>query len=83
MRAILTERLERASEQVKSRQIELLAGFGDKADLDFYTEVLNPKADKPFEMEKSINRPFSLIDPDETDPDQQKNSLLCCIRVGI
>lgn len=73
-RPILMERLERVSNQIKSRQIELLESFGDKAELNFSTEVLNARADKPFEMEKPIDRNFSFIDPDETDLGQRNKT---------
>jgi len=70
-RPMLLERLERVSSQVKSRQLELLEAFGDRADLNFSTEVLDAGADKPFEMERPIDRDFTFIDPDETDPGQR------------
>lgn len=68
------EQLERISNQVKARQIELLETFGDKEDGNFNTDALGTGTNKSFEMEKSINRNFSFVDPDATDPNNQKQT---------
>lgn len=70
----LLERLERVSSQVKSRQLELLETFGDRADLNFSIEVLDVGADKAFEMERPIDRDFTFTDPDEIDPGQRSKT---------
>jgi len=70
----LMERLTQVANYVKTRQIELLNTSGDKAEGDFYTEVLSAGANEPFKMEKSIDRDFSFDDPEAVDPSQRRQT---------
>ena len=71
---MLTERLERVSNEVKDRQIALLETSGDKEEGNFNTEALSTGANNSFEMENPIDRDFTFVDPDATDSDKQKQT---------
>ena len=71
---MLMERLERVSNEVKDRQIALLEISGDKKDGNFNIGALSTGASNSFEMENPIDKDFTFVDPDATDPDRQKQT---------
>jgi hypothetical protein len=71
-RPLLLERLTRISNDIKSRQIDLLSVYGKTADEDFTTDVLR-EANVPFKMETPIDQDLTFDDP-EADPSQRSQS---------
>lgn len=71
---MLMERLERVSNEVKDRQLALLETSGGRLDGNFNTEALGAGTNKSFKMENPIDEAVSLVDPDATDPAQQKQT---------
>jgi hypothetical protein len=71
---MLMERLQRVSNEVKDRQLALLATSGSRLDGNFNTDALGAGTNKSFEMENPIDKDLTFVDPDATDPAKQKQS---------